>query len=203
MAITHTYVSAVPDDGNPNKVGSSEWNAAHTIAAQSIVTADIADANVTLGKMAANSVDASKVVDGSLTIAELSIAGALDGSHVKEGDASYANGMIPLLYAIDIDANGTGGSVAITNKLRIMNVWVEKYVNEASGGFDVRVKNAGNTAAIVIVPDSYNSAGCVLGGNFVFYEAYQNVADGAALSVSASGASNMTCSVNILGVRIP
>lgn len=40
MAITHTYVSSVPDDGS-DRVGSNEWNADHTIADATLTKAKL------------------------------------------------------------------------------------------------------------------------------------------------------------------
>lgn len=191
MGITHTYVSAVPDDGNPNKVGSSEWNAAHTVAAQSIVTADIADANVTLGKMAASSVDSSKIV-----------AGTLDGVQVKEGAASYANGMIPLVYAFNIAADGSAGSTTVTNKFYIYQFWIQKLTNEASGSYTVTVRNGSDICGYINVISSFNAEGCIIAGDHIIVPAYQTVADGGTISATAAGASNMACMLGVLGVRV-
>lgn len=202
MAITHTYVSSVPDDGNPNKVGSSEWNEAHTIAAGTIVTANIADANVTLAKMAANSVDASKVVDGSLTIAELSLAGSLDGTHVKEGTVEYANGMVPVLYVFDVGADGAEVDVTVTNKLQLCQFTAMKVTNEASGAFTITVKNGSNACAYLNFLDSFNSAGCFGDWAVVAVPAQLTIADGGTIKVSASGASNMGCQVYVMGFRV-
>lgn len=35
--VTHTYVSAVVDDEDPDEVGPDEWNATHTVPTNSII----------------------------------------------------------------------------------------------------------------------------------------------------------------------
>lgn len=46
--ITHPYVSAQPDSGNPDEVSSDEWNAAHSLAGVIIENDQIIDENYTI-----------------------------------------------------------------------------------------------------------------------------------------------------------
>lgn len=53
MAVTHTKVSGKADSGDTTLVQPSDWNAAHTIAAGTIVNADIsATAEIAVSKLA-------------------------------------------------------------------------------------------------------------------------------------------------------
>lgn len=53
MAITHAFVSAKDDPADATLVGKSKWNASHTIAAGTIVDADInSSAEIAVSKLA-------------------------------------------------------------------------------------------------------------------------------------------------------
>lgn len=52
VSVTHTFVSAVPDEANPGEVGPDEWNAAHTVTGLGTAAELASDTD---GTLAANS----------------------------------------------------------------------------------------------------------------------------------------------------
>lgn len=60
-----------------NLVGQDEWTRRGEGVPRSVRNADLADLAVTLAKMAANSVDSSKIIDGSIMAADINAAAAI------------------------------------------------------------------------------------------------------------------------------
>jgi hypothetical protein len=72
MAIRHNFVSPIPNDPDPNIIGSLEWNDDHTIDPGSIGTTELADGSVTTPKLADGAVTTVKIADGAVTSEKLS-----------------------------------------------------------------------------------------------------------------------------------
>lgn len=106
MAITHTFVSAVPDDGDPATVGSDEWNASHTIGAGTITDTHVAAAN-------------KDGVAGTASMRTLGTgaAQAAAGNHAHAGVYEPADATLTAIAALATDGlaeiTGSGATAAV------------------------------------------------------------------------------------------
>jgi len=100
-ALATTRAIAVAGDvtGTANFDGSAAISITTTLATDAIVTANITNANVTVAKMAANSVDSDQYVDGSIDNVHLAddavdsdelAAGAVDTAHIADNQITLA-----------------------------------------------------------------------------------------------------------------
>jgi hypothetical protein len=96
--------------GTANFDGSANISITTTLATDAIVTANITNANVTVAKMAANSVDSDQYVDGSIDLVHMSINsidsdqyvdGSIDLVHMSANSVDsdqYVDGSIDLIH---------------------------------------------------------------------------------------------------------
>jgi len=81
------------------------------IADSGVKTADIADANVTVGKMAANSIDSAQYVDGSIDYEHLS-AGAVRTAAIADSNVTLGK----IDFFIDEDSMATDSAVKVPSQ---------------------------------------------------------------------------------------
>jgi trimeric autotransporter adhesin len=100
--------------GTANFDGSAAISITTTLAADAIVTANITDANVTVAKMAANSVDSDQYVDGSIDTIHIA-DDAVTGAKIENAVTIATSVTTPLVDAAIVDGenfkiNGAQGS---------------------------------------------------------------------------------------------
>lgn len=111
ISVTHTFVSPVADDGDPNEVGPNEWNAAHTISGLGTAAeADSTDfATAAQGAKADTAVQPAAIAN----MLETSDIGVSVQAHSAVLDATTASfltaqetklGHISVTQAVDLDA---------------------------------------------------------------------------------------------------
>jgi hypothetical protein len=111
ISVTHTFVSPVADDGDPNEVGPNEWNAAHTISGLGTAAeADSTDfATAAQGTLADSALQAADIAN----MLETSDIGVTVQAHSAVLDATTASfttaqetklGHISVTQAVDLDA---------------------------------------------------------------------------------------------------
>jgi hypothetical protein len=102
--------------GTANFDGSAGISITTTLATDAIVTANITDANVTVAKMAANSVDSDQYVDGSIDtahIADSQITVAKMAANSVDSD-QYVDGSIDTAHIADDQVTGAKIENAVT-----------------------------------------------------------------------------------------
>jgi hypothetical protein len=102
--------------GTANFDGSAAISITTTLATDAIVTANITDANVTVAKMAANSVDSDQYVDGSIDtahIADSQITVAKMAANSVDSD-QYVDGSIDTAHIADDQVTGAKIENAVT-----------------------------------------------------------------------------------------
>lgn len=121
-SVTHTFVSPVADDSDPNEVGPEEWNAAHTVTldADELLTS-IKTVDGTGSGLDADTVDGSEAAallaranhTGTQTLSTISDAGTLAGlddlSTFDTGDLSEGSN----LYFTDERAQDAVGTILV------------------------------------------------------------------------------------------
>jgi cytoskeletal protein CcmA (bactofilin family) len=100
--------------GTANFDGSAAISITTTLAADAIVTANITDANVTVAKMAANSVDSDQYVDGSI-----------DTAHIGDDQVTGAK----IENAVTIATSATSPLMVATTSARITQVAITSSSN--------------------------------------------------------------------------
>ena len=123
--LTTARAIAVAGDvtGTANFDGSAGISITTTLATDAIVTANITDANVTVAKMAANSVDSNQYVDGSIDtahIADSQITVAKMAANSVDSD-QYVDGSIDTAHIADDQVTGDklSNDVTIANDLTV------------------------------------------------------------------------------------
>ena len=116
--LTTARAIAVAGDvtGTANFDGSAAISITTTLATDAIVTANITDANVTVAKMAANSVDSDQYVDGSIDtahIADSQITVAKMAANSVDSD-QYVDGSIDTAHIADDQVTGAKIENAVT-----------------------------------------------------------------------------------------
>lgn len=105
----------------------------------SVTTTKIVDANVTLAKLAGNSVDSSKIVDGAIVNADINAAAAIAFSKLAA---------LPLLFQTALGA--------AQHKLQAGNA---SGVTDASGNFSVNFPSAFSNATVYVLVAKVGGAG--------------------------------------------
>jgi cytoskeletal protein CcmA (bactofilin family) len=100
--------------GTANFDGSAAISITTTLAADAVVTANITDANVTVAKMAANSVDSDQYVDGSI-----------DTAHIGDDQVTGAK----IENAVTIATSATSPLMVATTSARITQVAITSSSN--------------------------------------------------------------------------
>jgi trimeric autotransporter adhesin len=95
--------------GTANFDGSAAISITTTLAADAIVTANITDANVTVAKMAANSVDSDQYVDGSIDTIHIA-DDAVTGAKIENAVTIATSVTSPLVDAQNFKINGGQGT---------------------------------------------------------------------------------------------
>ena len=130
--LTTARAIAVAGDvtGTANFDGSAAISITTTLATDAIVTANITNANVTVAKMAANSVDSDQYVDGSIDTAHIS-----DNAITLAKMASGTDGNI-----ISFDASGNPVAIATGSDGQVLTSTgagsPPAFEDAAGGGFD-------------------------------------------------------------------
>jgi trimeric autotransporter adhesin len=95
--------------GTANFDGSAAISITTTLATDAIVTANITDANVTVAKMAANSVDSDQYVDGSIDTIHIA-DDAVTGAKIENAVTIATSVTSPLVDAQNFKINGGQGT---------------------------------------------------------------------------------------------
>jgi hypothetical protein len=123
--------------------GSAAISITTTLAADAIVTANITDANVTVAKMAANSVDSDQYVDGSIDTIHIA-DDAVTGAKIENAVTIATSVTSPLVDAQNFKINGgqgTDGQVLTSTGSGV--AW------EAGGGGGPTFKTFGTSSIMV------------------------------------------------------
>ena len=153
---------------------------AANLAANAVVTAGILNANVTLAKMAAESVD---------------------GSKVAEAAAASVIGAVPLLYHTTIADVGapTNYDITVTSKIHVVDAWI---VNLAAGHADNDTMQLFNTAAAISNAIKKTAADHFVAHATTIDHAAADIANGGVLRWVATKATNIACEAYVLAYRV-
>lgn len=154
---------------------------AANIAADAVETAKILNANVTLAKMAAESVDGAKVAES----ADAAVLGA-----------------VPLLYHYRIPDVGapTDYDIVVTSKVRVVDAWILNTGIAAHGANDtIQFKNGANAITNAIAK---TAATDIIVRAGTIDDARADIADGGTLRITATKATNIACEAYVLAYRI-
>ena len=103
--------------GTANFDGSAAISITTTLATDAIITANITNANVTLAKMAANSVDSDQYVDGSIDLIHMS-ANSVDSNQYVDGSIDTAHLADDAVTSAKLDTNlDIAGTLDVTGVL--------------------------------------------------------------------------------------
>ena len=103
--------------GTANFDGSAAISITTTLATDAIITANITNANVTLAKMAANSVDSDQYVDGSIDLIHMS-ANSVDSDQYVDGSIDTAHLADDAVTSAKLDTNlDIAGTLDVTGVL--------------------------------------------------------------------------------------
>lgn len=124
----------------------------------------------------------------------------LDGSNVATVASGSVLGGIPVLIPITI-ADSTGDTVVVvTNKLRVIDVWVVKTTTAGGAGDTVTVKNGATAITDAI---SLNHVDKSVTRLATLDDAQSDLTAGASLTVSAAKSTSVASIVYVLAIRIP
>jgi len=155
--------------------------AAANLAANAVETAKILNANVTLAKMAAESVDGSKVAES----ADAAVLGA-----------------VPLLYHYRIPDVGapTDYDIVVTSKVRVVDAWILNTGIAAHAANDtIQFKNGANAITDAIAK---TAATDIMVHATTIDDSRADIADGGTLRITATKATNIACEAYVLAYRI-
>lgn len=154
---------------------------AANLAANAVETAKILNANVTLGKLAAESVDGSKVTES----ANAAVLGA-----------------VPLLYHYTIPDVGapTDYDIVVTSKIRVVDAWILNTGIAAHAANDtIQFKNGANAITNAIAK---TAATDIIVRATTIDDSRMDIADGGTLRITATKATNIACEAYVLAYRI-
>lgn len=155
--------------------------AAANIAANAVVTAGILNANVTLAKLAAESVDGSKLAE------------AASGSVI---------GAVPLLYRQTIPDVGapTDYDIVVTSKIRVVDFWILNTGIGAHAANDtIQLKNGANAISNAVAK---TAAVNIMVHATTLDPARYDIADGGTMRFTATKATNIACEAYVLATRV-
>jgi hypothetical protein len=154
---------------------------AANLAADAVETAKILNGNVTLGKMAAESVDGAKIAES----ADAAVLGA-----------------VPLLYHYRIPDVGapTDYDIVVTSKIRVVDAWILNTGIGAHAANDtIQFKNGANAITNAIAK---TAATDIIVRAGTIDDARADIADGGTLRITATKATNIACEAYVLAYRI-
>lgn len=155
--------------------------AAANIAANAVETAKILNANVTLAKLAAESVDGSKVAES----ADAAVLGA-----------------VPLLYHHTIPDVGapTDYDIVVTSKIRVVDAWIlNKGVAAHAANDTIQFFNGADAITNAIAK---TAATDIIVRATTIDDSKADIADGGTLKITATKATNIACEAYVLAYRI-
>jgi predicted RecA/RadA family phage recombinase len=155
--------------------------AAANIAANAVETAKILNANVTLAKMAAESVDGSKIAES----ADAAVLGA-----------------VPLLYHYRIPDVGapTDYDIVVTSKIRVVDAWILNTGIAAHAANDtIQFFNGANAITNAIAK---TAATDIIVRATTIDDSRADIADGGTLKITATKATNIACEAYVLAYRL-
>jgi hypothetical protein len=153
---------------------------AANIAADAVETAKILNANVTLAKMAAESVD---------------------GSKIAEAASSSVIGAVPILYHQTIADVGapTNYDITVTSKIHVVDAWI---VNLAAGHATDDTIQVFNAAAAITDAMKKTATDHKIVHAATIDHAACDIANGGTLRFTATKATNIACEAYVLAYRV-
>jgi len=160
-------------------LGAGTIGAAH-LAADAVETAKILNANVTLAKLAAESVD---------------------GSKLAEAAASSVIGAVPILYHTTIADVGapTNYDITVTSKIHVVDAWI---VNLAAGHATDDTLQLSNGASAITDAIAKTATDHAVKRATTINHANADIANGGTLRWIATKATNCECEAYVLAYRV-
>jgi predicted RecA/RadA family phage recombinase len=150
--------------------------------------------------LAANAVETAKILNGNVTLAKLA-AESVDGSKLAEAAASSVIGAVPILYHTTIPDVGapTNYDITVTSKIHVVDAWI---VNLAAGHATDDTLQLSNTAAAITDAIKKTATDHKVVHATTIDHANADIANGGILRWTATKATNCACEAYVQAYRV-
>ena len=156
---------------------------------------------IAAANLAANAVETAKILNANVTLAKLA-AESVDGSKVAENANASVIGAVPLLYHHTIPDVGapTDYDIVVTSKIRVVDAWIVNTGIAAHAANDtIQFKNGANAITNAIAKTAAVDA---LIRAATIDDSRMDIADGGTLRITATKATNIACEAYVLAYRL-
>jgi hypothetical protein len=156
---------------------------------------------VAAANLAANAVETAKILNANVTLAKLA-AESVDGAKVAESADAAVLGAVPLLYHYTIPDVGapTNYDIVVTSKIRVVEAWILNKGIAAHATTDtIQFKNGADAITNAIAKTAALDA---LVRATTIDDSKADIADGGTLRITATKTTNIACEAYVLAYRI-
>jgi len=178
-------------------VGTQTINVLHV---QSPGAGSVGAGTVGAAALAANAVETATILNANVTLAKLA-AESVDGSKIAEAAASSVIGAVPLLYHTTIADVGapTAYDITVTSKIHVADAWIVSTAVGHAANDTLRLSSTAANITNVMVKTDVDNA--VVRATTIDH-ANADIANGGILRWTATKATNCACEAYVLAYRV-